>query len=372
MCTPSAAGARLAVRLEKVTMADVAREAGVSAATVSRLVRGGTRVNAETRDRILKAAQRLNFNLEARKSSRIIAFLLSNRGVLHPFHSSVLMGAEAYCAEHDYGLLFLPLQYSLTLLKERLSLPEILLRKTVVAGAIVAGTNSQEMLELLTEHEIPWIVLGNNVAGEWPHDKTRSIFFDDIRGSYELTSYLISLGHLHIGFAGNLSLPWYLRRFQGYSRAMEEAGLAVMSTDLRTLDGEEMGYVGAKLMLQQNPRPTAIFAADDPAGRGVYRAARDQNLNIPEDLSVAGFNDTPDAAALHPPLTTVRVFTEELGRQAGELLFRQIGQPETAAASMVLPTRLIRRESTVSPAVTTFAELKESRSMGQKGGGVRR
>ncbi len=330
-------------------MADVAREAGVSAATISRLVRGGARVNVETRERIMMAANRLNYNLEVRKSSRIIAFLLSNRGVLHPFHSSILMGAEAYCAEHDYGLLFLPLQYSLTLSRDRLSLPEILLRKTVVAGAIVAGTNSQEMLELLTEHEIPWVVLGNNIAGEWPHDRSRSIFFDDIRGAYELTTYLISLGHVSIGFAGNLSLPWYFRRFQGYRRAIEEAGLKVMSSDLRTLDGEEMGYLGARLMLQQSPRPTAIFAADDPAGRGVYRAARDQNLKVPQDLSVAGFNDTPDAAALHPPLTTVRVFTEELGRQAGELLFRQIGQPEVAAPSVVLPTQLIRRESSVSP-----------------------
>jgi LacI family transcriptional regulator len=342
-------GAALAVRIEKVTMADVAREAGVSAATISRLVRGGARVNAETRDRILTAAQRLNYDLEARKSSRIIAFLLSNRGVLHPFHSSILMGAEAYCAEHDYGLLFLPLQYSLTLAKDRLSLPEILLRKTVVAGAIVAGTNSPEMLELMTDHEVPWIVLGNNIAGEWAHDQKRSIFFDDIRGAYELTSYLISLGHVHIGFAGNLNLPWYFRRYQGYCKAMEEAGLKVVSSDLRTLDGEEMGYLGARLMLQQTPRPTAIFAADDPAGRGVYRAARDQNLNVPEDLSVAGFNDTPDAAALHPPLTTVKVFTEELGRQAGELLFRLIGQPDVPTPSVVLPTQLIRRESSVSP-----------------------
>jgi len=342
-------------------MADVAREAGVSAATISRLVRGGARVNSETRDRILLAAQRLNFDLGARKTSRIIAFLLSNRGVLHPFHSSVLMGAEAYCAEHDYGLLFLPLQYSLFLAKDRLSLPEILLRKTVVAGAIVAGSNSQPMLELLTDHDIPWVVLGNNVAGDWPHDKSRSIFFDDIRGAYDLTSHLISLGHADVGFTGNLSLPWYHRRFQGYQKAMEEAGLKVMCSDLRSLDGEEMGYLGARLLLQQSPRPTAIFAADDPAGRGVYRAARDQDLKVPEDLSVAGFNDTPDAAALHPPLTTVRVFTEELGRQAGELLFRQIAESDLATPSIVLPTQLIRRESSASPSRPAVAPQKASR-----------
>jgi len=260
----------------------------------------------------------------------------------------MLMGAEAYCAEHDYGLLFLPIQYSLTAPMDRLSLPEIVLKKTIVAGAIVAGTNSQGMLQLLTRHEIPWIVLGNNVVGEWPHEQPRSIFFDDIRGAYDLTTYLISLGHRHIGFAGNQSLPWYARRFQGYKQAMKEAGLQVASGDLRTLDGEEMGYLGTKLLLQRSPRPTAIFGADDPAGRGVYKAARDHGLRVPEDLTVAGFNDTPDAAALHPPLTTVRVFTEELGRQAGELLFKQIGQPGVPTPSVVLPTQLVRRESCAS------------------------
>lgn len=333
------------MRVEKVTLADVAREAGVSAATVSRLMRGGARVNVPTRERIQAAAQRLNFDLGARKTSKIIAFLLSNRGVLHPFHSSILMGAEAYCAERDYGLLFLPLQYSMTLRPDRLSLPEILLRKTVVAGAIVAGSNSQAMLQLLSQNEVPWVTLGNNVLGEWSNERPQSIFFDDIQGAYELTQYLLLLGHRHIGFAGNLSLPWYARRFKGYSNAMEEACLPTISSDLRTLDGEEMGYLGTRLLLQRQPRPTAIFAADDPAGRGAYRAARDNHLRVPEDLTVAGFNDTPDAAALHPPLTTVRVFTEELGRQAAELLLKQISQPEVATPSVVLPTQLVRRES---------------------------
>ncbi len=351
------------MRVEKITLADVAREAGVSAATVSRLMSGGARVNADTRARIEAAARRLDFDLGARKTSRIIAFLLSNRGVLHPFHSSVLMGAEAYCAEHDYGLLFLPLRYALNLPQDRLSLPEILLRKTVVAGSILAGTNSQAMLDLMTHHEIPWIVLGNNVVGEWPHEKPQSIFFDDVRGACELTSYLISLGHRHIGFAGNLSLPWYNRRFQGYRKAMLEAGLKIVNSDLRSLDGEEMGYLGTRLLLQQTPRPTAIFSADDPAGRGAYKAARDHGLRVPEDLTVAGFNDTPDAAALHPPLTSVRVFTEELGRQAGELLFKQINHPDIPTPSVILPTQLIRRESCASvPRPERFAFAAATRS----------
>lgn len=336
-------------KARKVTLAALAKEAGVSASTVSRFVRGSARVEGGTRERISSAARRLRFDLEAKKTSRIIAFLLSNRGVLHPFHSAILMGAEAYCSENDYGLLFLPHEYSLTLPAERLVLPEILLRKTVVAGVIVAGVNSRGLLERLSQNEIPWVVFGNNVVGDWTHDRPRSVFFEDIRGACDLTMYLISLGHKRIGFVGNNGLPWYLRRYLGYKSAMDEAGLEVRASEVSSRDGEEMGYLGTRLLLERRPRVTAIFAGDDSAARGAYKAARDIGLDVPHDLTVVGFNDTVEATALHPPLTSVRVYTTELGRQAAELLLRQIAEPQSEVPGMVLPTRLVRRESCAPP-----------------------
>src|SRR5882672_1784140 len=129
-------------REKKVKLSDIAKVAHVSTATVSRLVGGRSAVNPETRDRIIEAALKLGFDLERGRKSRIIAFLLSNRGVLHPFHSSVLMGAEAYCAEHDYALLFLPFEYSASTRPDELSLPDILLQRKIISGVIVAGTNS--------------------------------------------------------------------------------------------------------------------------------------------------------------------------------------------------------------------------------------
>lgn len=331
--------------MQKITLADVAKEAEVSPATVSRFMRGAVPVSRETRQRIQTAAERLGFNLAARKSSRVIGFLLSNRGVLNPFHSSVLVGAEAYCAENEYGLLFLPLQYSPTIPAERLALPPILLQRTVVAGAIVAGTNSVAMLDLLREHDVPWVALGNNVMGDWPRDTPQSVFFDETRGAFDLTSYLLSLGHRSIGFTANLSLPWYARRFQGYKTAMLGAGLPTISNEVGSLDSEEMGYLGTRLLLERSPRPSAIFAGDDRAAAGVYKAARDHRLRIPEDLTVAGFDDNPECATLMPPLTTVRVFTHELGRQAAELLLKFIAHPEVPPSSVMLPTQLVRRES---------------------------
>lgn len=334
-------------RSKKVKLSDVARAAQVSTATVSRFIgaRGG--INPETRDRIIQAAIRLGFDLERGRKSRIIVFLLSNRSVLHPFHSAVLMGAQAFCAEHDYAMLFLPFHYSTSADAGEVSLPEILYRPKIVSGVIVAGANSQSLLQLLTEKAIPWVALGNNVVAQDGEELpgNRAVYFDDISGAYELTQYLQSLGHRQIAFIGNLNLPWYARRHRGYEKAMSEAGLKPIVNERNYREGEEMGYIAAKALLQQARVPTAIFAGDDTAARGVYKAARDRGLHIPDDLSVAGFNDTPEASALHPALTSVHVFTDDLGKQLAEALLEQIARPDLQARLMRLPTQLIRRES---------------------------
>jgi DNA-binding LacI/PurR family transcriptional regulator len=330
---------------KKVRLSDVAREAKVSPATVSRIVGGSAEVNPKTRERVIQAATRLGFDLAATKRSRVIAFILSNRGVLHPFHSSVLTGAEAYCAEHDYGLLFLPFKYSMSTPANELTLPEILQHKQIVSGVIAAGTNSENLLDLLSRRRMPWVALGNNVVGESYKGKEGAVYFDDVGGAYDVTRYLQSLGHEHIGFVGNIKLPWYARRFQGYTRAMNEAHLEVRSSELSLREGEEMGYLATKLMLQHAPLPTAILAGDDSVAADIYKAVRDSGLNIPRDISVAGFNDTLVASCLHPTLTSVRVFTDELGRHLAESLLKTIAQPDQPIRTLTLPTQLVRRES---------------------------
>lgn len=348
-------------RVKRVKLSDVARAAQVSTATVSRFVgaRGG--INPETRNRIIQAAIRLGFDLERGRKSRIIVFLLSNRSVLHPFHSAVLMGAQAYCAEHDYAMLFLPFHYSTSASASEVSLPEILYRPKIVSGVIVAGANSQNLLQLLTDKSVPWVALGNNVISQTDEELTggRTVYFDDISGAYELTHYLQSLGHRKIAFVGNLTLPWYARRYRGYEKAMHEAGLNTLVNERNFREGEEMGYIAAKALLQQAGPPSAIFAGDDTAARGVYKAARDRGMEIPDDLSVAGFNDTPEAAALHPALTSVRVFTDDLGKQLAEALIEQLARPDLQAKHPKLPTQLIRRES-CAPMAAQDMRLRES------------
>lgn len=331
-------------RKRKVKLADVARAANVSVATVSRLMTGRAGITPQMRERVVKAAVRLGFDLERGKRSRIIAFLLSNRAVLHPFHSAVLMGAEAHCATLDYGLLFLPLRYSSKASWEDLHLPEIFDRRQLISGVIVAGTNSPNLLELLTQKGIPWVVLANNVLGGW-RQEPNAVYFDDIGGSFEVVRYLLSLGHRKIAFVGNCQLPWFARRAEGYRRAMEEAGLDLCTSEVNSDDDEEMGYVATKLVLQRSEPVTAIFAGDDAAARGAYKAVKDSGLSIPDDISIVGFNDTSEASALHPPLTSVRVFPEQIGKQLAELLLKRIARPDLPALLTTLPTQLVRRES---------------------------
>jgi len=343
----------------------VARAAGVSIATVSRVANGSDNVSAELRERVIQAASELNFDLNGKNRARIIAFILSNRDVFNPFHASVLLGAEAYCANHDYGLLFLPFRYPSNVSWQNLHLPQILHRRDVIGAVIVAGTNSQNLLDLLTRKGISFVVLGNNVLGDWKKEEYSAVYFDDIEGAYEVTRYLQGLGHQRISYVGNCRLPWFARRAEGYRRAMAEAGLVPLLNDFDSTNAEEVGYLATKSILKSGEAVTAIFAGEDAAARGTYKAIQESGLRIPNDISVVGFNDTPEAAALNPPLTSVKVFTEQAGKQLAELVLKKIGQPELGPEVVTIPTQLVKRESCrlLSPAeIEPKAERLEVRA----------
>ncbi len=323
----------------------MARAAGLSNATVSRVLNGSERVRPGLHERVIKTAIKLGFDLNRRNDSRIVAFLLSNRAVLHPFHSAVLVGAEAHCAANDFGVLFLPMQYSPKLPWKELHIPRLLQNRRVVRGVIAAGTNSQNLLDALTDRHLPIVCLGNNIVGDWHSDKYSAVFFDDVGGAQEATSYLQSLGHRDIWYIGNCQRTWFARRCEGYRRAMEEAGLTPLIRDLNIDNTEDLGYLATKSILSEARPITAILAGDDTTARGAYRALADHGLNIPTDVSMIGVNDTIEASALIPPLTSVRVFTEQLGKQMAELLLKQISRLDVKPQVVTLPTRLIRRES---------------------------
>ena len=325
---------------------ELARAARVSVATVSRVANGSSHVSPELRNRVIKTAAKLGVDLSqaCRPKANVIAFLLCNRGVLHSFHSHILAGAEAYCASQDYGVLFLSLTYSPEVRWKDIHLPAILRRHDVVRAAMVAGTNSQNLFAQLTHQGMPFVVLGNNVLGEWNSDEYNTVYFDDIEGAREVTRYLLALGHRNVWFAGNLRLPWFTRRYEGYRQIMEEAGLTPRLSEFQSNDEDDVGYLAVKSILQNNGKVSAIFAGGDTVARGAYRALRDKGLRIPSDVAVVGFNDT-EASILHPALTTVRAFPEQVGARLAEVLLEVMARPELAPKQCTIPTQLVKRES---------------------------
>ena len=352
----------------KARLKDLAREAGVSIATVSRYLRGMSGVGEKTQGLIVRAADKLEVPLPQRSKAAVVAFLLSNRPRLHPFHSRVLEGAEQYCSALGFNMLYVPFRYEFRAFWQDLRLPPLLERRESVRGIIVAGSNSRGLLDMLAHKQVPFVVLGNNVLGEWRNDACDVVWFDDLRGARELTAHLQSLGHRDIWYVGNPRMAWYARRYEGYLRAMDEAGLTPHLSSIDSDDEKQLGYLATKTILSQGKRVTAIFAGNDLAASGVYEAVRDHELSIPGDISVAGFGDI-EATMAYPSLTSVRVFADQVGRQLAGLLMDRITQPELPPQRRVTPTQLVKRDSCASIVATAgvMAATPEIRKQTQIG-----
>jgi DNA-binding LacI/PurR family transcriptional regulator len=328
----------------KTGLREIAAAAHVSIATVSRVMNGNNRVDPVIQKSVMDAATSLNVDFANRNKTKALAFVLSNRAMLHAFHSRVLHGAEEYCAAHGWDIVFLSFNYPANAPWDELHLPRVMQRRDVVRAVILAGTNSTNLLELLNNKGIPYVVLGNNVIGELQHLKNDLIFSDDIQGGQDITRYLMSLGHRHICFVGNIRLPWFARCYAGYRQAMEEAGLAPTHSTIDSADDAEVGYLGTKSLLAREENITAIFAGNDTVAHGVYKALRDSNLTIPDDISVTGCDDTV-GSWLFPRLTTIREFPEQLGKQMVEMILNRITKPGQEPQLITIPTELIKRES---------------------------
>jgi DNA-binding LacI/PurR family transcriptional regulator len=331
--------------MKRKTLRDVAQAAGVSTATVSRISSRSARVSPDVESRVRAAADKLGVRLERRNSSRLIAFLLGNRSLLHPFHSHVLVGAEAYCAEHDYTVLYFPWHYPSHVSWEKLHLPRILERPDVVDAFMISGVNSPNLLERLSRLGLPFSVYADTVQGEWKPDSFDTVWTDAVTGGYEMTRYLQSLGHKHIWFVANVNRTWFEPRYRGYCRAMQETGWAPVFSSVDSDNEQEVGFLATKQILRGSDPLQAILCGSDATCHGVYAALRDFGLKVPEDVSVAGFNDTIEATVLHPPLTTVRNFSEQVGRSLAELAIYRLGNPTSPTQNRIIPTQIIRRES---------------------------
>jgi DNA-binding LacI/PurR family transcriptional regulator len=333
----------------KVGLRDIAEAAHVSMATASRVLNGNWRVDPKIQKVVIAEARKLGIDPMQRYKNKTLAFLLSNRDMLHVFHSRILSGAQAQCTARGWDMVFLLYRYSQHTPWNELHLPRIIGRPDLIRGIILAGTNSANLLELLQRKRITFSVLGNNVMGERAQlERCDVVYADDIQGGFDATQHLLRLGHRHIWFVGNRRLPWFERFLEGYQRAMEEAGQPVRESGIESEDDAECGYLGTKSLLARRVEVTAIVAGNDQIAGGVYKALRDKGLFVPGDVSVVGCDDTV-GTWLYPALSTTREFPEHLGKNLVETVLRRIEDPDQRPQLITIPTEFISRDSCQRP-----------------------
>lgn len=336
----------------KVTLEQIARAAGVSIATASRALNGSTNVSEELERKVRHAVARLGGTRSAARTG-VLGVLLGNRPILHGFHSRVLSGIESFVLGRGSAAVFFPIHYDELQPWRAIPLPRILQnRREPVDGFILAGTHSPNIFDMLMRLERPFVVYGNNVLGAWNSEAVDCVFSDDFGGAYEVTQLLIHTGHRNIWFLADRELPWRRTRYEGYRRAIEDVGLEPHSLPTTPANEAETGYLATKSLLSDGAPLDAILAGGDPAAQGVYEAAKERALQVGKDLSVAGFDDFHEGVALQPPLTTVRTFPEEIGQRLSELVWRRLEDPSLPPRKLVVPTRLIQRESVRGDRIT--------------------
>lgn len=298
------------------TIIDVAKAAGVSFKTVSRVLNGEAGVRPATKDKVLRAAQGLNYrvNSAARmlrsKSPNLVVLFLNNPSL--SYAQDVQAGAMAGCQEAGFTLVVQDPQTT--------DIIERIAAQDGVLGAILTPPQSDDphILRRLKSANVPFVRIGTEqaVAG------SNQVGIDDRAAAHEMTRYLLSLGHKAIGFvAGPREHDASLRRYEGYCHALAEAGVAL---DTRLVARGDFTYASgmaaAEHLLSESLRPTAIFASNDEMAAGCLAVAYRHNIRVPERLSVVGFDNAPIAQLVYPALTTIDQATRVMSHRAVELL----------------------------------------------------
>jgi LacI family transcriptional regulator len=331
------------------TISDVAKRAGVSTMTVSRVINHSGYISQDTLERVEKAIADLGFvpNALARslrfKQTKTIALVLTD--ITNPFFTTVARGVEDASSENGFTVMFCNTDESEAEEAENLN---TLLQKQVDGVLLVPAGSSNESINYLQERNIPVVVLDRRV----PDVKVDTVRCDSIPGAFEMTQHLLDLGHRRIGLiSGPMKISTSEDRVTGYLQAMHAAGIEIDPEWIHYgLFTQTSGYQLAQKLIKLKPRPTAIVAGNNFIAIGAYAALREAGLHIPNDISLVTFDDLHSRLVLEPFLTTVDQPAYEMGYEATRLLLEYMSaEPPMEPREIILPTRLIIRSSSGKP-----------------------
>ncbi|MDQ6831717.1 MAG: LacI family transcriptional regulator [Gemmatimonadota bacterium] len=314
-------------RTRNSTIRDVAKRAGVSVATVSRVLNDSGPVSDETRLRILLASDELRFRPNGAARS-LITSRTATFGVLLPdlygeFFSEVIRGIDQTAQRHQYHVMLSSSHSD----KDAIEAALRAMHGRVDGLIIMSPDIDAAALEANFPASLPVVLLNCAVRGR-THD---TINIDNVGGARAMTRHLLSLGHRRIAFIRGAERNHDAdERLKGYRAALREASV-VTQPDLETPGDftESGGHAAVAALLDRKPRPTAIFAANDSMAIGALSALRDAGVDVPGEMAVAGFDDIPIARYTNPPLSSVHVPINKLGEQAMEMLLDAVTHENT-------------------------------------------
>ncbi|WP_296653439.1 LacI family DNA-binding transcriptional regulator [Paraburkholderia sp.] len=329
-----------------VTLEEIARVAGVSPSTVSRILNGTVRVSPAKREAVEQAIAQFNYrpNVLARSlaSGKTNTIGVLTQTIASPFYAEWLRGIEDALYEPGFTPVFVSSRWNVT---EECSRIEQFIARRVDGIIILHGQLDESRLEEFSR-QTPIVVLGRSLED----GPTLAGFpIDNVQGAFDATRHLIAEGHRKIAFiAGPTSHTDALERLVGYRMALEEAGIGFDAIRVEQGDFLEAGGVAAmERLFERGVGFTAVFCANDQTAYGARLVLHRRGLRVPEDISIVGFDDVPTSQYATPPLTTVRQPIYDIGRQAAGAIVRLIRkEPVTLSA---FPLSLIVRETTCAP-----------------------
>jgi len=329
-----------------ITLVEIAKQAGVSRSTVSRVMTNHPSVDPETRSRVLAVAEQLNYqpNLAARSlaaGKTHVLGLVIPMGVrtlfIDPYFPLLIRGISAACTANDHSVMLWLAEPEY----ERRTMGRIL-SGGIIDGVILASALMDDPVQdALIKSNFPFVLVGRHPGD----DRVSYVDVDNRDSSRQAVTYLLSLGYRRVAtITGPKNMIAGSDRLEGYLLALHERGVPydpdlVVESDFT----EEGGYNAMQQLLPREP--DALFAANDVMAMGAMRALREAGKSVPDDVAVIGYDDMPFAVHSSPPLSSVRQPIYRTGMVAAETLIDMISQPDGAPRRVIMPTELVIRES---------------------------
>ncbi|HDU8576816.1 TPA: substrate-binding domain-containing protein [Vibrio diabolicus] len=328
------------------TMKDIAKLAGVSTSTVSHVINKTRFVSEEISERVNNAAKELNYYAPSALARSLKVNRTKTIGMLvttstNPFFGEVVKGVERSCYQKGYSLILCNTEGDNERMRQSIN---TLLQKRVDGLILMCSSLEGERIDVFERYpDIPVVVM------DWgpmlfTSDKIQD---NSLRGGYLAAKYLIDCGHTEIGcITGPLIKHQAQMRYEGYKRAMNEAGLEFNANWIIESDFEcEGGYQAFMKMAQRGALPSSIFVSNDMMAMGVINAANELNIKVPEQISIIGYDDIHIAKFMSPSLTTIHQPKYRLGQAAVETLVRKLDDKSTEAQVVQLEPTLVERKS---------------------------